>query len=256
MTPTATGPTILDFRADVDTADPGDTVTLTWSTLGATRAILYKLFYSGQLSSDGRDVAPSGSMTYTIPLEERNWVNLMLYVEDDAGNNTMATVSIELRCPDPWFFTPPPEDICPTEPLISRAAEQHFERGTMVWLEAERAIYVLYGGDVVGSRWHRFDDTWDETLPDRDPDLEPPAGLQQPVRGFGWVWREQPGVRDALGWATDQERAFTSVMQRTTRYKYNAWYLLALDGDVWALGPEGSSWDSLTPSGLTVDLGD
>lgn len=255
-TPQAPSPTIRYFRADVDIADPGDVITLSWSSSGATGGVLYKLFYSGQLPAHGLDVAPSGTITYTIPEEERNWITLMLYVEDAEQRHATATTTVRLRCPSPWFFAPQPEDICPTQPLVSRAAEQHFEAGTMIWIEAEDAIYVLYEGETIVTPWNRFEDLWHEGLPDRDPDLVPPTGLQQPIRGFGLIWREQPGVREQLGWAIDGEQGFSTVMQRTTRYKYNAWYLLALDGGIWYLGPERSSWDKLTDVSLTMELSD
>lgn len=255
-TPEALGPTIHSFGTNAEIADPGEIITLTWSSSGGVSAILYKLTYSGQLPARGLEVAPSGSITYTIPIEDRNWVNLMLYVEDDAQRHAMATTTVRLHCPSPWFLAPQPEDICPTEPLVSRAAEQHFEAGTMIWVEAEDAIYVLYESESVVTPWNLFEDLWDEGLPDHDPHLVPPTGLQQPVRGFGLVWREQPGVREQLGWATDGEQGFTTVMQRTTRYKYNAWYILALDGGVWYLGPERSSWRKLTAISLTIHLDD
>ncbi len=46
--------------------------------------------------------------------------------------------------------------------------------------------------------------------------------------GLGLVWRERPGVRDGLGWAVEGEQGFTTIMQRTTRFKYNAWYSHAM----------------------------
>jgi hypothetical protein len=122
----------------------------------------------------------------------------------------------------------------------------------MIWVGAEDAIYVLYSGEQMTTRWDRFEDEWDPGELDRDPDLTPPPGLQQPIRGFGLVWRTKPYVRERLGWAVDQERGYTTVKQRTTRYKYNAWYLLALDDDVWYLGPERSSWDKLQPDAVRL----
>ncbi len=254
--PGSTEPVIDYFRADAVTVDPGDTVTLSWQSEGAAHAILYKLMVSGQLPYDGLDVPLNGSTAYQIPPSERNWVDFLLYVWDGEDHSASAGVTVLLRCPDPWFFAPDPEDICPTPVLVSAAAEQHFERGTMVWVDAEDAIYVLFADVDYTTGWTRFEDRWDEGMPDRDPDLEPPAGLQQPIRGFGLAWREQPGVRDRLGWAVDGEAGFTTALQRTTRYKYNAWYLLALDGDIWYLGPERSSWDKLTPERLTIDIGE
>ena len=207
---------------------------------------------SGQLPADGIDVPVSGTYTYTIPPEEQNWVDFLLYVWDDADRHASATQTVRLRCRHDWFLEPRPEDICPTAPLVSAAAEQHFEGGTMIWVEAEDAIYVLVGdpggAPASATHWNRFEDMWDESLPDRDPHLAPPEGRQQPIRGFGLVWRENPEIQEQLGWATDSETGYTTILQRTTRYKYNAWYLLALDGHTWYLGPERSSWDRIGPT--------
>jgi len=56
----------------------------------------------------------------------------------------------------------------------------------------------------------RFDDAFREGSPESDPRYAPPAGKQQPVRGFGLVWRANPGVREALGWALDKEQGYTA----------------------------------------------
>ena len=66
------------------------------------------------------------------------------------------------------------------------------------------------------------------------------------MRGFGQVWREQPGVRNRLGWATDLETGFPTSVQRTSRPKYNDIYIRALDGKVWRLLPEASGWEKLS----------
>jgi len=41
----------------------------------------------------------------------------------------------------------------------------------------------------------------------------PPYGLFQPKRGFGKVWRNNPGVRSTLGWAVNEERGFQGAAQ-------------------------------------------
>ncbi len=43
--------------------------------------------------------------------------------------------------------------------------------------------------------------------------LNPPPGRLEPKRGFGKVWREKPGVREALGWATNPDRGDRATMQ-------------------------------------------
>lgn len=247
-TPTATsepgvGPTINYFRADVTAADPGDTITLEWETEDATSATLYHLLPTGQLG-DSWEVEVSGSFDYEIGVDERNSSGFMLLVNDDQGHINQQTLFVELRCPDAWFFAPAP-DGCPSGPaIISAAAEEHFERGTMIWVQEQDLIYVLFDDDL-SPQWNAYADEWDEGEPEDDPTLTPPAGLYQPVRGFGLVWREGPGVRDRLGWAVDAETGFTTLVQRTSRPKYNDTYILALDGDVWKLLPMSGGWEKV-----------
>jgi len=62
------------------------------------------------------------------------------------------------------------------------------------------------------------------------------------VRGFGLLWREEPGIRDRLGWAIDNESAYETALQRTSYAKYNVTYIRAADGDIWRLQPELSGW--------------
>jgi hypothetical protein len=247
--PTATteagdGPVLLYFRANVTEANPGDTVVLEWESSGATRAVLYHLLPGGQLPGSGWDVAPTGAYQYEITLDERNISQFYLIVLDQEDRYADGHVTVNLRCTESWFFSPAP-DVCPTTPVVSDAAEQHFERGVMIWVEQEDRMYVLYGDDQFSPKWAVFTDEWDEGEPEDDPSLTPPGGLYQPVRGFGLVWREYPEVRERLGWATDQERGFGTVVQRTTLSKYNSTYIRAFDGNVWHLGPERASWEKI-----------
>jgi hypothetical protein len=201
------GPAILYFRANVEEADPGDTIVLEWESVGATKAIIYQIPQSYQMPQSGWDVATSGTYSHQIEPHERNWVMFQLYVYDAAERSASASLTVPLRCPDPWFFSPAP-DVCPTSPIVSAAAEQHFERGTMIWIEELDRIYVLYADDVHSPKWQGFSDDWEEGMPDRDPTLVPPEGLYQPIRGFGLVWRQNPTVRERLGWAIDEETGF------------------------------------------------
>jgi hypothetical protein len=136
------GPVILYFRATVEEADPGDTIVLEWDSTGGTRATLYAIPPSGHLPAEGREVAPTGSCTHTISPQERNSSQFLLYVTDQADRGSSAWLVLKLRCPVSWFFSPAP-DVCATDPVFSSAAEEYFERGVMIWVEAWDRIIVL-----------------------------------------------------------------------------------------------------------------
>ena len=233
-------PVIAYFRANVTEADPGDTITLEWQSSGGDLATLYHLMSTGQL---GRfwEVGPTGSMDYVIPAESRNQEGFALFILCDTELIAQATLMVTLRCPGTWFFSPAPDE-CPSGPsILTDGAEEHFEHGLMLWVKAQDSIYVLFD-DGAQPAWKAFGDEWDESEPESDPSIVPPAGLYQPLRGFGLIWREEPGIRDRLGWAVDVEVGYPTAIQRTSRPKYNVIYVGALGDGVWELGPEGSNW--------------
>jgi len=99
---------------------------------------------------------------------------------------------------------------CPTATEVSTwAAEQSFQGGYMFWRDDTDAIYVIYNNGT----WQSFTDTWTSGEQEWDPSIVPPYGLFQPKRGFGKVWRNNPGVRSTLGWAVNEERGFQGAAQ-------------------------------------------
>ncbi len=85
---------------------------------------------------------------------------------------------------------------------------QPFERGAMIWSNRigwyeQPVVYVLYHTEY--PYYRRFNDTFDPEVDPIGGGETPPNGLVEPLHGFGKVWREQPGVREALGWATANE---------------------------------------------------
>jgi serine/threonine protein kinase len=103
---------------------------------------------------------------------------------------------------------------CPRTPAVTTpAAWQPFENGLMLWRADLNLIYVIEGNNwlpPVGDRWREGDEPY-------DPSIIAPSGYYQPGRGFGLVWREQPGVRAALGWGLAEESGFTTTIQEFTR---------------------------------------
>jgi hypothetical protein len=247
-------PVITQFAANVTLADPGDTITLTWATLNAEAVTLFHLMPTGQIGQFW-EVDAAGTMTHTISSLARNESRFMLTAVNSESVTVHADVTILLTCPDVWFFAPGP-GICPAGPaLIANAAEQHFEQGTMIWVEETMLIYVLYADDQQ-PQWQVFVDEWQEGDPIDDPGLEPPPGLYQPQRGFGLVWREQTGVQDRLGWAVAPEQGYETAVQSTSYPIYNDLYIRAADEEVWRLGPEGSEWEKFHPLGAAQIIAD
>ena len=113
----------------------------------------------------------------------------------------------------------------------------------MVWLEGMDAILV-FGWD--GS-WQQFEDTFEEGEPENDPALVPPDQKFQPVRGFGKVWRDNPQVREQLGWGLSRELGFETTYQlkQSMNAEDTILFLRAFNGQVLALTyrtPDGGDW--------------
>lgn len=126
---------------------------------------------------------------------------------------------------------------CPTGETVSAGfVVQPFETGVMFWRDT-REIYALAN---VGTLW-RLPDNWNEGIPADDPALQPPPDRLQPVRGFGLVWRSNPAIRGALGWALAPEQPYMGQWQP---YERGA-MLTAPDGGVWALAPNDNAPTSI-----------
>jgi hypothetical protein len=239
---------VESFTAAPELIDPGDDITLSWETVGDA-ATLCTTMPTGQLSTCW-DVPLVGSQVVSTRDSVRNWVVYVLFaIKGDLTE--AATVSVEVRCPDTWFFANPP-DACPGAPaVISDGAAQYFEHGLMIWVEALDMIFVMYdGGD--SKPWRQTPDPWEPGLPDSDPELVPPEGFYQPVRGFGMVWRNPDGMvyttREWLGWALGQEFAMEAGYQCDSAPKYVFCYLRGPEGVI-VLEPYGSKWHPWTGVG-------
>lgn len=104
---------------------------------------------------------------------------------------------------------------CPIDQAMSiSTAYQSFERGFMVWVSqvgssGQGSIYVFYHNNT----YQRFLDTWRDGVDPSSVGRTPPTGLQEPIRGFGKVWRESGGVEAQLGWAIGSESGGGGVIQ-------------------------------------------
>lgn len=94
-------------------------------------------------------------------------------------------------------------------------AEQRFEGGWMFWLQPNSQIWVLTTDGEGQNIWSVYDDAFVDGEAESDPQILPPEDRFQPIRGFGKLWRENPEVRLAIGWAVGAE------LGHTTGYAYH-----------------------------------
>jgi hypothetical protein len=126
---------------------------------------------------------------------------------------------------------------CPTAAAYAtNMVQQSFQKGVMIWRDT-RQIYALSTAAIqqnasVDTLWV-LADQWNDSLPASDGAFTPPDGLLQPVRGFGYVWRNTQAIRDALGWALAGEQPYQGTWQDFER----GWMLTGADGRVYAMSP-------------------
>ena len=89
-------------------------------------------------------------------------------------------------------------------------AEQPFERGRMFWRSDEEVIYVLLSDGAYVERG----DAWVGPA-EYACVADAPSGLLQPKRGFGLVWCSAGGLRDDVGWALEEEKLYSDIIQNS-----------------------------------------
>ena len=243
--PVIAGPNIVYFVATPDEAREGEPVMLIWSTEGAADAAVYRLNEDGTPGQTWA-VEVEGSLS-VVPRDGFASESFVLAVTN--GISTVEqTLTFDVQCGKVWFFLPDPDDLCPIDdPVQSDAALQEFEQGRMFRLGSTNEVIMLFDDfpTVAGTQnpaWLRIPDPYSEGLPVEDPAIEAPSGLLEPERGFGQVWRDTPGVRDRLGWATGPEQPYTTTYQSApTPLGEQIFFTDTLD-QVITLVPEQRGW--------------
>ncbi|MDY7041404.1 MAG: NBR1-Ig-like domain-containing protein [Chloroflexota bacterium] len=219
LTPAPSGGlAILSFTVDAQDLPPaGKRLTFHWRTTGAASARIWSLTQMRFPTS--WEATPPGEGSLTVDVLSTNYRDptMTLVAQDAAGNEVQASVEVSWACRYSYFF-PTDERACPAyEASATWAGEQQFEHGRMIWLQEVRSETAVYSGVIIvlyaDGHCEKYQDTWTEGEPESDPTIVPPAGLYQPVRGFGKIWRTNTAVRDRLGWATAPEQGFNTLWQ-------------------------------------------
>jgi hypothetical protein len=206
---------IDSFTAEaVDNGDGGKTVTFNWQTSGATGVRIFNGATFVRFGTWWTDLPLDGTHTVDIATTAYKNPQMTLYAADAQGNEISQAVRIDMPCQVEDKFrgnSSPPGTICPAESIETAAAEQRFSHGFMIWLEEVDGGTILVFYD--DGRANQFADTWQPDQPESDPNITPPDGMYQPLRGFGKIWREN-NLQDTLGWAIEEEQGFDGKWQR------------------------------------------
>ena len=154
-------------------------------------------------------VTPSPTMTNTATSTA-----FLLPTSEIIEITQVAIVPTSQVCDTVWQFIQPPPPACPAgPPNASRGTYQRFPNGHMIEVGNQSAIYVLYN-DAQQPRWQVFRDYFQEGMPETSPEY--PA--EQPIRGFGMLWRDNATVRNRLGYLpTQRYEAPYNVILQTAR---------------------------------------
>jgi hypothetical protein len=254
---TTSKPTIKYFRATVSEASPGDAVTLEWDAPGATRGFLYSQGPDGDFDPP-REVYPKGTAAVQIDPDADAEATFALSMLNNAGAQAESTLVIPLvegssagsrsvargsGSFDSWFFDYGPEEPPSGVPVWSYGAQQHFEHGLMIWVEATETIYVLY--ETEGPpRWESYPDLWEEGMDEFGDHASPPKGAIVPRRGFGLLFNSTPSLQEKLGWPWDEEVGAQTALQSMTTDDGDVAFLQNLYSGVYRLNPDGT-WSFL-----------
>ncbi len=219
----------------------GAPLSITWAATGDKASLC---FISGLGPTGCQDVALQGSTTVIITEDMLAYLGVGFKVT--VGSTfTWSIVDLHFQCAASWFFEDSPSR-CPAEaPIYSQAAAQYFEHGFMIWTGTPDRFYVFFDE---GQEFLFWDAPYYFVTPE-PVNATPPPGYQEPISGFGKVWRGELGgtnasdLRQRLGWATAPEFAFDAIYQCELPAHPHLWlcYLRGPDGMTLRLHPDSSA---------------
>ena len=244
FTPTIAGPQIVSFGASATDAIANSTVTLAWLA-NADAVLLEQLTPQGGLVQSLR-VTPTGQYTTTATTNAGRTIYFRLTAMRN-GIVANQTIRVNVICQYNWFFGnqyAPPNAGCPASGLTSDGRSQPFERGLMLYVNAN-GLNRVYGLQYEGSRYIAYINGWDGTTLDT---TAPPSGRFMPQEMFNWVYYKSLAPvgnwNSAIGWGTgnivNQPR---TIQWENTVAGTNPFYIDAPDGAVYRFsGGDSGTW--------------
>ncbi|MGB1249742.1 MAG: hypothetical protein ACPG8W_03850 [Candidatus Promineifilaceae bacterium] len=218
----AVEPELLLFRANVSNAKVGDTVQLLWDTT-AENGLVLQLVDDEDNTLLSQPVAASGDQAIEI-IEP--WGNFITARIQDTTGTISSETQISIDCAISWSVSPEPSRCPNAQALASRATHQVFEGGIMIWVQDLDRIFII---PESGQSWLVEDQFKHDVHPVLDESLDVPEDRQQPMWGFGKVWREDEAIQNALGWALSES------IDYQTRYQceqVDVCFLTTIDGEM------------------------
>ncbi len=159
-TPAEDVPEITVFTINPSTVERGEAVTVSWEIDGEfdEASIMWHRSLYQEAEQLATVTTPSGSFTFNAP--EDDWRLVITYFLEIVDTSTgvivtQSTTELDVICPYVYHFSDPVRQsgTCPvSEPVVGEGVYQAFERGFMIWDDAERQIFVMGDGDTIISR--------------------------------------------------------------------------------------------------------
>lgn len=132
-----------------------------------------------------------------------------------------------------WPGSPPVEP--PPVTYFTAATVQEFAYGKMLYATDSGTIWVLTDSGAAFT----FRSLEYGYLPENPVWGAPPPGYLKPILGFGKVWGNFPAIKNALGWATTNERGYTMQLSSSLDY---SWVTMQLPDGQWVDITTTGSW--------------
>ena len=224
---------VIKFTATPTEVPANGTVTFSWEVTGTTKVGLELYHFQGVAAGKGfrswEELPASGSLTVQLTDLNTGVYPLGLWADDpEAGGRIYRYIAY--GCSAPFFSERSrlPTTLCQSGPAWStHAVQQDFEHGSMIWLESEQAVYILFQHDsgAIPIEW---------TIPNISNFGNPvtplsatvPLEKYQPINELGRIWQEY-NLTQLLGWAVTPEQSFTTTAQRGSNVNLPLYFRLA-----------------------------